>query len=95
MAMVDISGLDKAEVLYALYNSSHYQGISFLGMVNNYTLEDCRKDFEESKSKYFDYLHGKVIKVNLSGDNFDPFLYDRDCGEGAAQEAIDKLRKSC
>ena len=95
MAMVDISGLDKSEVLYALYNSSHYQGISFLGSRENYTLQDCRKDFEESESKYFDYLHGKVIKVNLSGDSFDPYLYDRDCGEGAAQEAIDKLRKSC
>ena len=34
-----------------------------------------------------------IMKVNLSGDEFDGWLYDRDNGEGAAQKAIDKLRK--
>ena len=94
MAKVDISGLDKAEVLYALYNGSHYQGISFLGRVNNYTLEDCRNDYEKSQDKYFDYLHGKVIKVRLNEDTFDSTLYDRDCGEGAAQKVIDNMRNN-
>ena len=90
--MVNIKGLDKGEVLFALYNHSHYQGISFLGAVESYTLEDAKKDYEESPDKYFDYLHGKVLKVDLSGDEFDPRLYDRDCGEGAAQTAIDSIR---
>lgn len=36
--MVDITGLDKAEVLYALYNASHVQGLGFLQAVDNYTL---------------------------------------------------------
>jgi hypothetical protein len=90
--MIDISGLDKVAVLYALYNASHTQGLGFINAVPNYTYEDCKKDFEASKSKYFDYLHGRVLKVDLSGDEFDPRLYDRDCGEGAAYYAIEELR---
>jgi hypothetical protein len=31
------------------------------------------------------------MKVNLSKDQFDPGLFDRDNGQGAAQKAIHKL----
>lgn len=37
---------------------------------------------------YFDYLHGRVMKVGLSGDTLDPRLYDRDNGKGAALAAL-------
>ena len=94
MVMIDISGLDKGEVLFALYNASHYQGLSFLGATSNYTLADAKRDYEASPSKYFDYHYGKVLKVDLSEDSFDPRLFDRDCGEGAAAAAIEALRKS-
>jgi hypothetical protein len=40
----------------------------------------------------FDYLKGRVMKVNLSGDEFDPWLYDRDNGQGAAERAIASIR---
>lgn len=92
MSMIDIKGLDKAEVLLALYNGSHCQGLSFLGSVDSYTLDDARVDYENSRNKYFDYLHGHVLKVDLSGDEFDDALYDRDCGDGAAQRVINTLR---
>lgn len=90
--MVDITGLDKVEVLYALYNASHVQGLGFLQAVDNYTLEDARRDYEASDDKWFDYLHGRVLKVDLSGNEFNPRLFDRDCGNGAAAAAIEKLR---
>ena len=35
--MVDISGLNKVDVLYALYNASHTQGLGFIDAVPNYT----------------------------------------------------------
>jgi hypothetical protein len=41
---------------------------------------------------YFDYLHGRVIKTNFSGDSFHPGLFDRDNGRGAAERAVAKLR---
>jgi hypothetical protein len=28
------------------------------------------------------------MKIDLTGDSFDPFLYDRDNGEGAAERAL-------
>ena len=90
--MVDIKGLDKARVLKALYDHSHVQGSGFLQAVPDgvVTVEHCAELL--AKYSYFDYLHGRVLKVDLSGDEFDERLYDRDCGEGAAQRAVDSVR---
>jgi hypothetical protein len=38
------------------------------------------------------YLKGRVMKVDLSGDSFGPWLYDRDNGDGAAERVIAELR---
>ena len=94
--MVSIEGLDKAEVHLALYNASYIQGMmGFLAAVDNYGIEDARKDIEEhGDDLYFDYLHGKVMKVDINGDEFDPRLFDRNNGEGAAEKAIEKLRNN-
>ena len=90
--MVDIKGLDKARVLKALYDHSHVQGSGFLQAVPDgvVTVEHC--DMLLGSQTYFDYLHGRVMKVELSGDEFDERLYDLDCGEGAAQRAVDSVR---
>ena len=90
--MVDIKGLDKARVLKALYDHSHVQGSGFLQAVPDgvVTVEYCAGLL--AKHSYFDYLHGRVLKVDLSGDEFDERLYDRDCDEGAAQRAVDSVR---
>lgn len=90
--MVDIKGLDKARVLKALYDHSHVQGSGFLQAVPDgvVTVEYCAGLL--AKHSYFDYPHGRVLKVDLSGDEFDERLYDRDCGEGAAQRAVDSVR---
>ena len=102
MAMVNIAGLDKAEVLLALWNASRMQGMSFLGFLasGELTLKQAKQEIESRKRKtndgedsiYFDYLNGKVMKVDLGQDEFDPRLYDRDNGTGAAQHAIDNLK---
>lgn len=97
MGMVNIRGLDKAEVLHALWRHSHAQGMSFLGLTpEGFTLQkaqDLIKERQENNIKlYFDYVEGHVIKCDLSGDSFDEFLYDRDCGPGAAEAAISELR---
>jgi hypothetical protein len=93
MAIIDITGLDKAEVLHALYHRSHVQGLGILQAIPEYTVDDARKDLDEQPGYYFDYLHGRVLKVDLFGDSFDSWLYDRDCGEGAAEAAINELRR--
>lgn len=91
--MIDIRNLDKAEVLKVLYDASHHQGMGFLQAVPDsvVTVEHCR-DLLASNT-YFDYLYGKVMKVDLRDDFFNEALYDRDNGPGAAQKAINKLRR--
>ncbi len=90
--MVNIKGLDKARVLKALYDHSHVQGLGFMHAAEEgtVTVERCAELLEKSTS--FDYLYGRVLKVELSGDEFDERLYDLDCGEGAAQRAVDSVR---
>lgn len=98
--MIDIKGLTKASVLAALYNASRPQGLGFL----HFTPEDMTEQEAEraltadigpfQRPMYFDYVRGRVLKVDLSKDAFDPRLYDRDNGEGAAASVIEKLRAS-
>lgn len=89
--MIDTSNYDKADVLRVLYNRTKPQGLGFL----QYTPGDMtRKEAEGllQKHTYFGYVRGRVMKVGLKGDTLDPWLYDRDNGQGAAQCAINSLQ---
>lgn len=88
---IDISKLDKAAVLASLYNNSHQQGMGFFDQRgrNEMSVTDAEQLLKDQS--YFDYIYGRVIKVNLKGVEIDPWLYDRDNGDGAAQRAIDKI----
>ena len=90
--MIDIKGLSKAKVLAALYNSSKPLGMGFLQYIpDDMTESEAAKLLTEGT--YFDYLKGRVMKVDLSSDEkFEEYLYDRDNGVGAAQRAIDGIR---
>lgn len=90
---ISMEGLDKAAVLAALYNASKPLGMGFL----HYdpipmTTEQARELFSEDHA-YFDYLKGRVMKVDLGGNELDPYLYDRDNGDGAAAKAIAALQQ--
>ena len=93
MSNISIRGLDKAAVLAALYNAAQAQGMGFL----QYDPKPMTADEAGTilaKTTYFDYLKGRVMKVDLSKDEFMPDLYDRDNGRGAAQKVIDTLKAS-
>jgi hypothetical protein len=93
MEMVNIAGLSKAKVLMALFNASRQQGMGFLDArgARLMTEDDAAKVIEE-QGLYFDYLRGRVMKVDLSHDKLRPFAYDRDNGHGAAERAIAAAR---
>ena len=92
---ISIKGLDKAKVLHALWHASHAQGLSFLGLPQgDFTLGMAETEVKNNPHLYFDYVSGHIIKCDLSGDEFDDRLFDRDCGEGAAARAIQALRDS-
>lgn len=90
--MLNIKGLNKAELLVELYNHSHQQGMGMLQPNINLTIEDAKKLLE--RTTYFDYLYGRVMKVDLSNDEkFEEWLYDRDNGEGTAKSIVEDMRK--
>jgi hypothetical protein len=87
---LDISTLNQAEVLAALYNASKVQGMGFLqareGLM---TTEEAQALLNETN--YFDYVYGKVMKLDFSRYPLCVRLYDRDNGEGAAMRALQPL----
>lgn len=90
--MVDTKGLRKSAVLAALYNASKPQGLGFFHFDPAPMTEGEAEELLKT-STYFDYLKGRVMKVDLSNDDgFEEWLYDRDNGNGAAQRTINQLR---
>jgi len=91
--MISIIGLNKADVLAALYNATRPQGMGFRRYDPNEMSREEAADWLRTND-YFDYLKGRVMKVDLSSDvEFDPGLYDRDNGPGAAAAVIRRLRE--
>lgn len=92
--MVNITGLNKADVLATLYNASRPQGMGFLSYDPTPMARETAQAYLDTTVR-FDYLQGRVLKLHLGSDSdFDERLYDRDNGDGAAQTAIDALRAS-
>lgn len=94
MATVFIAGLNKAQVLAALYNNSIVLGMGALHATGKpMSIEEAQEIIDEGEFR-FDYLHGKVMKVDISGDEFSSWGYDRDNGENAAQNVITRLQNT-
>lgn len=94
---IDISHLDKAEVLAALYNGSRPLGMGFL----QYDPEPMTRDEAAELLKkanpsyqYFDYLKGRVMKLKMSESPLYVGLYNRDNGGGAAQRVIAAMQSA-
>jgi hypothetical protein len=85
---MDIKGISKAKILAALYNASRPQGMGFLQAKNGDMSEAEAQKLLDDGHTYFDYLYGRVMKIDLSGDELRTALYDRDNGHGAAEDAI-------
>ena len=90
MENIDISKYDKSDVLATLYNHSRPLGMGHLHFdpkpMGREEAAVLLKD-----QTYFDYLKGRVMKVDLSRDVLSPGLYDRDNGIGAAERAINTI----
>lgn len=88
---VDISDLDKAELLAALYNNAMPQGMGFLHYDPKPMTRDEAAQLLE-KQKYFDYLKGRVMKIDLTDSKMWTAMYNRDNGPNAAEDVIAQLR---
>lgn len=87
---MDISKLNKADALADLYNNSRPLGMGFLHFDPQPMTSAEAAELLKTKT-YFDYLKGRVMKVDLSGDELRTALYNRDNGDGAAERALAHL----
>jgi len=77
---------NQAKLLVLLYNNSKPQGMGFLHYDNTDMTEEEAKlaltIYEDGKECYFDYVKGRVMKVDLTiGKKLDLYLYKRDNGD--------------
>jgi len=98
--MIKIGHLNKADVLAALFNNARTQGMAAMHYKHGHImdreeaqglLDECTRPKDGIAT--FDYIEGRVMKIRLGRSGFDPFLYDRDNGAGAAQDVIIKLEE--
>ncbi|MCZ1012212.1 hypothetical protein [Streptomyces lydicus] len=92
--MLDISGLDKAQVLASLYNNAKIQGRGAGDPRGSIalTVEEAQSVVALHPSMDFEYLYGRILKVDIAGDQFEEWCYDRDNGEKKAARVIEHLR---
>ena len=93
---MNITGLDKAEVLAALFNNSRQQGMGFMHANGraDITADEAREIIKE-QGDYYDYLRGRVMKVDIAPKDGELWtaLYNRDNGMNAAENALASLKK--
>ncbi len=90
---MDISKYNKAEVLAVLYNNSKPLGLGMLHYdPKSMTKEEAQKLLDEGFT-YFDYVKGRVLKIDLSTNKLRTDLYNRDNGISAAEKAIATLKE--
>ncbi|KAL4994394.1 hypothetical protein BDV10DRAFT_189062 [Aspergillus recurvatus] len=88
-----IGDLNKGDLIAALWSRS--KPAAFFAMSGlpapSFDKEDALRDAEKF-GWTFDYLQGRVIKSDLSGNEVNPWGYDRDNGDGAFKEVVESLR---
>jgi hypothetical protein len=100
MGKIDIRGIDKAVLLRQLHGHTKAFGNGTQVDVPSVSLQACQLFIDRSTRSGrgdraiidIDYLAGRPIKCEIGGDELDPFLFDRDAGEGAAARAVAAAR---
>ena len=94
---ISIKGLDKVMLLKALWENR--LPAAFFNSVDAILSGTVAPSFDWKQARQavesrIDYFCGRGIKCDLSGDDVDPWLYDRDAGKGAFQKIVESLRAS-
>lgn len=89
---IDISRKSPAAVLAALYNAAPCgPGLSAFQYQRGDVTEADAAALIERHGTNFDYVQGRVLKVDLAEHPMRIDLYDRDNGSGAGARAIEAL----
>ncbi len=89
---IDISRFDKARVLQALFYQTKPQVMGIAHYDSNYKLniEDAKIILQRNNGK-IGYLHGRLLKIDLSGNVLDVGRFNYYNGAGVAQAAIQDM----
>lgn len=87
---INIAGLDKAEVLAALFNATKSGDPVLDKLEKPMTKEEAEEILQQTYA--CDWVRGRPIKVVLSGDEFESTAYDCNNGESLAEKVINELR---
>lgn len=88
---MDISKFDKADVLATLYNSAKPLGLGMLHYTPQPMMREEAQLMLDAGQTYFDYVKGRVMKIDLSVNELRTALYNRDNGADAAEIALSCL----
>ena len=87
MKYVKLKEADKPKALAALYNHSRPLGLGWL-----HNTPDAMTESEAAEllnqEHYFDYLEGRIMKLDFDSGEMFVGLYDRDNGQGAAEAVL-------
>jgi len=91
---IDVKGIDKAELLAALYNNSQPLGMGFLVAKAEPMTKAAAQAVLDNQAgdTYFDYLQGRVMKIDIGGDTLNTWGYDRDNGAGSVARVVADLK---
>lgn len=93
MDKIDITGLNKVELLHELWNGQITA--SFFSF-----MPTMAPPFDDDNAQravqcgYIDYFCGRCIKTDLSKDLVSPRMYDRDAGDGAFMKAVQIVKEN-
>lgn len=97
METVNISGLNKIDLLKALWENSK-PAAYFEHMVKTppeFNVKEAAQALDQNLNSHFevDYLSGRLIKCDFRNDEVSPKSYDKQFGSGSFKRVVDKLRK--
>jgi hypothetical protein len=103
--MIDITGVDRVELLRCLHNKTQALGMGVLHDIGrDMTYAEAKTIWEYMSGTkdgagdadaevFFDYIYGRPIKVRIFKDILESEdLYDRDTYSGACQDIVDEIK---
>lgn len=90
MPKINIKDLDKVELLRNLWESQITASIFTFNAVSAPKFD--KEQAKEAVKDHIDYFCGRAIKTDISQDEIDTYLYDRDAGVGKFESIVNNMR---
>lgn len=88
--MIDIQNVDKAELLYVLYNNAKRQ-IAFV-KTNEPLIDLNTAKLDVEQTTVFEQHRSKNLFIDITGDIFDPTKYNSYYGDARAEQLVEQLK---